>query len=103
MIYEVTVSIAKHREQEWLSWIVVHVQDILTTGCFSSADIEVVEDAEHPTYVVRYHYTSTSQYTNYVENFAAKFRSDGVALFGNDMQASRRLLSTINQLSAKRI
>lgn len=103
MIYEVTVCIARQREQEWLSWIIPHVQDILATGCFNQADIEAVEDVENPTYIVRYHYTTTSQYANYVENYASKFRSDGVAIFGSDMHASRRLLSTINQLSIEPI
>ena len=41
-IYNVTINIDESVHNDWLSWIKDHIQDVLATGCFSTAKLTQV-------------------------------------------------------------
>ncbi len=94
MIYEVRVSIAKHRAAEWLAWIHPHVNAVVSTGCFTHATIEEVIDPvqANPTYVIRYSFDAMAQFERYEAEFAPALRTEGREMFGPDMQSTRAVL-----------
>ena len=56
-IYNVTINIDESVHNDWLSWIQVHIQYVLATGCFSTAKLTQVlveEEMGGITYSIQY-------------------------------------------------
>lgn len=91
MIYEVRVSLEAAVADAWLAWIGPHMQQVVDTGCFTSATLERVIDAPEgrPVYRVRYHFERPTDLQRYEADHAPALREEGLQKFGAGMQATR--------------
>ena len=95
VIYEVNLSIARPRGAEFDAWLRTHVQDMLSLPGFVDAQTLAVEsdDPEALGRSVQYRLTDRAALDRYFEDHAETMRADGVKRFGEDLSASRRILS----------
>ena len=96
ILYNVTVSIDKEVEAEWLAWMKEkHIPDVLNTGMFESARIFKVlneEEAESTSYAVQYLADTMENIEIYQKRFAPALREEHHARFRNRYVAFRTLL-----------
>ena len=98
IIYSVTITLDAAIEPEWIEWMkVVHVPDVLRTGCFTECRIhQVLESADdEPTYVLQYQCRSLGDYHRYRDNFAPALQKDHTDRYAGRFRGSRQILSEI--------
>ena len=100
LVYNVTVKVDESIETEYLAWLKeIHVPDIISTGCFTHANIYQlleIDDSEGPTYTIQYFTDSKSMYNQYLENFAEEMRQKSFVRWGNKFIAFRTLMKVVN-------
>ena len=91
-IYEVTAIVAAHRTVEWESYMsVIHIPEVLATGCFAAAFFAKDENR----YTIAYHVNTPEDLDRYVTEYAVPLRADVLDKFGNDVELSRRTLDIV--------
>ena len=84
-IYNITFVIAKDTEQEGLQWIKEkHVQQVMETGCFSSARLSKVNTDIQPdavNYSLQFFSESKDGVTQYINEHAPKIKHDIIKKF----------------------
>jgi hypothetical protein len=101
VLYEVNLSIARHRAAEFDTWLAEHVDQMLELPGFIGATT-LTEAHESDTTVgriVHYELRDAAALDRYFKEHAERMRATGIERFGDDLSASRRIL---NSASASR-
>lgn len=99
IIYNVTVSIDKTVETEWLDWMKnTHIPDVMNTALFLDCTISRVlaEEMGGHTYAIAYSCKSMDDYNLYKEKFAAKLQEEHSKKFAGKFAAFRTLLEVVH-------
>jgi len=97
-IYNVTVSIDKDAEIEWLNWMKSeHIPEVIATGCFAQNKIlKVITEVDTgATYSLQYFYENENDIVVYRENFAATLQQKHTDKFKDKYVAFRTILLEI--------
>jgi len=98
-IYNVTVSINKANEAEWVQWMKEkHIADVLNTGLFSGNKFYKVLSHDDPatcSYCSMYFTSSLDNFVKYLNDFAPALRQDVDNRFGGQYAAFRTLLEEV--------
>lgn len=101
IIYNVTINIDESVHDEWLQWMQTkHIQDVLNTGCFTSArlvKVLVEEEMGGITYSVQYFAPTKEALEAYKNTHAPLLRSEGMERFADKMLAFRTDLEIIGE------
>lgn len=93
LIYEVTIELENVEiEQNYLSWLKTHLQEILTLDGFIEARLYRVASSPKPAWTVHYTVETRAKLDAYIQNHAPAMRAEGVSRFGNQVSLSRRIL-----------
>ena len=98
LIYNVTVSVDKEVQSDWISWMLdEHLRDMLGTGCFLGFTLSELhtDDQMGPTYTVQYELASRSDLERYERQFAPAMRAQGKQKFGDKALAFRTTMSVM--------
>lgn len=104
MVYEVRVSLDPAVVDDWLAWIGPHMQQVVDTGCFTSAALERVIDPpdDRPAYRVRYHGGTQADLERYLNEHAPELREEGLQRFGSAMTTARCVTDVLATTEAGR-
>lgn len=93
VLYEVNLAVAPHRIAEFDGWLAEHVDEMCGLPGFLGADITPVGDRDDgwAQRTVQYRVESRAALDRYFAEFAPRMRGDGLARFGDDFTASRRI------------
>jgi hypothetical protein len=97
-IYNVTVSIDKDAEIEWLNWMKSeHIPEVIATGCFAHNKIlKVITEVDTgATYSLQYFYENENDIVLYRENFAATLQQKHTDKYKDKYVAFRTILLEI--------
>ena len=99
IIYHVTVSIARAREDEWRQWMrEAHIPDVLNAGYFRSASMQRQLEPPPPegsnTYHIRYECASLADLQAYQREAAPALQAEHTTKFQGDFTASRVIAET---------
>lgn len=101
IIYNVTINIHESVHDQWMKWMrEKHINDVLSTGKFSTArmvKVLVEEEMGGVTYSIQYTTDSKETLERYYQEDAPKLRDEGLALFGDKMLAFRTELEVISE------
>lgn len=101
IIYNVTINIDESVHDQWLQWMRnKHIDDVLSTGLFTSARmVKVLIDEEMggQTYSVQYFTDSRQKLEDYYKNHASRLRNEGLSLFADKMVAFRTELEVMSE------
>ena len=101
IIYNVTINIDESVHDEWLNWMQTqHIQEVLNTGCFTSARLVKVlvdEDMGGVTYSAQYFAPNKEALADYKQNHAPLLQSDGLKRFADKMLTFRTDLEVISE------
>lgn len=103
VLYEVNLSIATHRAAEFDAWLADHVAQMLELPGFVGATTMTEEHESGATVgrSVHYELQDAAALDLYFKEHAERMRAVGVERFGNDLNASRRILSATAAKSAE--
>jgi len=104
MVYEVRVRLDPIVLEDWLTWIVPHMRQVVGTGCFTSALLERVIDPadDRPVFSVRYRFDKLTDLRRYEAEHAPALREEGVSRFGPRMSATRSVTEVVSAMEAGR-
>ena len=97
-IYNVTVSIDKEIENEWLSWMKeFHIPEVINTCCFFDNKIlKVVTEVDTgSTYSIQYMYKNEDDIVKYRDNFANELQKKHSDKYKDRFVAFRTILKEI--------
>lgn len=98
IIYNVTVTVDKDIEQEWLRWMkAVHIPDVMKTKLFIDNKVCKVLD-DNPTgssYAIQYSSNSLDDIINYQNNFSKALQADHTKRYQGKFAAFRTLLEVV--------
>jgi hypothetical protein len=97
-IYNVTVSIDKDCEHEWLCWMKEeHIPEVIATGCFVHNKIlKVITEVDSgSTYSIQYFYENENDIIVYREQFASDLQQKHTLKFKDKYVAFRTLLQEV--------
>ena len=98
ILYNVTVSVDREIEAEWLAWMKsAHVLDVINTGMFQTAKIfKLLQvDDEGATYAFQYFTDSLDKIEIYQRDFAAGLQQEVVDRYGDKFVAFRTLMEEV--------
>lgn len=93
--YEVTLTVPDALVPAYLAWLQAHVRQMLALPGFLGASLWRVEEpasAGAAIYCVRYQLRDARALDAYLRRHAAAMRQAGLARFGTQVQAARRIL-----------
>ena len=98
LIYEVNIQVSLDILNDYLSWLDIHICEILLIDGFESAKIYKETSASSDFFAITIHYSvsSKSALDSYFDNHAEALRQKGIDLFGDKFSATRRILEQIN-------
>lgn len=102
VLYEVNLKIASDVFEEYMSWLKVHVKEMLSFDGFESAKYLTNSEQNDPGFVkvtMQYFVDSLDDLNDYLENHSQKMRSEGTAKFPNKFSASRRIFNVQEEFS----
>lgn len=101
IIYNVTINIDESVHDQWLHWMQTkHIQDVLNTGCFTSARlVKVLVDEEMGglTYSAQYFAPSKAALDDYKQNHAPLLKDESTRLYADKMLTFRTDLEIISE------
>ncbi len=97
ILYEVNLKIDASIYQDYVNWLIPHVEEMLTFKGFQKAKFQEVlepkpEDNNTHQLTVTYQIDSLADMQAYLDKGAAKMRQDGLSRFGDKFSATRRIL-----------
>lgn len=98
LIYNVTVKLEHEIHEDWVNWMMKkHISDVLTTGCFISARVSLVQvdDTDGPTYSIQYSCESQEKLDQYFDNYASALREEHNARYGTKALPFRTILEVV--------
>ncbi len=94
ILYEVVITIASERRDEYLAWLRAHMKEMLTFDGFLSAALHA--DTENDCVLTcLYRLRDRAAMDAYIAGPAAAMRADGLKRFGASMSAHRRILKRL--------
>ncbi|MFZ9718697.1 MAG: DUF4286 family protein [Chitinophagaceae bacterium] len=100
ILYNVTIKVDWHIHDEWLLWMKkIHMPAVLATGSFYDAKLMRLletDDTEGPTYAAQYFAHDEAAYQQYVSEYAAQLRQEGIQKWGNAFVAFRSVMQVVN-------
>ena len=98
VIYEVNLQVRRAVEREYRDWLAGHIREILALPGFVAAELfEVVDPAPAPdefALCTRYQLSDMAALENYFREHAPRLRAEGVARFGDNFRAQRRVMAS---------
>lgn len=97
-IYNVTVSIDKDIEEEWIEWMkLIHIPEVLNTGCFVENKIlKVITELDSGvTYSIQYKYHEENDLINYRDKFASELQKKHSDKYKDKFVAFRTILKEV--------
>ena len=95
-VYEVNIDLDAAIEAEYRGWLREHVAQILALPGFIDAQVfdvaEPTPAAGRVALCVQYRLRDAAALQDYFDQHAARLRGDGVARFGDNFRATRRVL-----------
>lgn len=95
-IYEVNLQISNPILASYREWLNEHIQKILKLEGFLTAHLFLVQEPEPKTgttqLCVQYQLRDQAALTRYLREDAPRLRAEGTQLFGDQFQATRRVL-----------
>jgi antibiotic biosynthesis monooxygenase (ABM) superfamily enzyme len=99
VIYEVNLFVQRAIEREYREWLDAHIREILALPGFVRAEVfEVIDPApaaDEFALCTRYHVRDEAALQDYFREHAPRLRADGVARFGNNFRADRRVMKSL--------
>ena len=99
VIYEVNLRVQRRIEVEYRAWFDAHVREMVALPGFLGAEVEEVSDpapaADEFVLCSRYRLDSMASLQTYLREHAPRLRADGLARFGGNFRAERRVLSAL--------
>jgi hypothetical protein len=99
ILYNVTISIDKQVESEWLRWMkTVHIPDVMATGCFEShrmLRIMFEENQDSSSYAIQYVAADMQQFQKYQTLFATRLQEEHGNRYKGKYAAFRSLLEEV--------
>ncbi|QNN45390.1 DUF4286 family protein [Thermomonas brevis] len=99
VIYEVNLDVDAGIEADYRTWLHDHVARMLALPGFVDARMtEVLDPAPAPgrvVFCVHYHLRDEAALQDYFDRHATGMRGDGMARFGDQFRASRRVLRIV--------
>ncbi len=102
VIYEVNLSVPASREVEFDEWLQAHITEMLALpGFISASTLTGKEPADEGRIErsVQYRLADQPSLDAYLENDATRMRAFGIERFGDDLNATRRILSPVADAS----
>lgn len=100
IIYEVNLQVNPARVDEYRLWLRAHIAEILTLPGFVGAQCFEVDEPVAAdgwqSLCVQYRLVDAAALQAYLEAHAPRLRADGLARFGSDFRAQRRVLRLID-------
>jgi hypothetical protein len=99
IIYNVTISLDKEIEQDWVKWMKeIHLKEVMQTGMFLEYRFTKVLTAEEDgiSYSVQYMANNMKDYERYRDEFAPLLQKKGLEKFPGKFAAFRTLLALID-------
>lgn len=103
VLYNVTVSIDREIEHEWLDWMRnKHIPEVMQTGCFQECRISRIQGEEDGGSAYSFLYLAPSQdkMDEYQEKHAPLLQQDHASRYGGKFAAFRTLLTVIEEFKA---
>lgn len=96
-IYNVTVTIEKSVQDEWLKWMrEVHIPDVMSTGFFVENKIcKLITEEAEITYAIQYTFGKMEDLTNYQKTNAPRLQKEHAEKFKGKFAAFRTILEII--------
>jgi hypothetical protein len=101
VIYEVNLQINRDIFPDFISWLRLHVEHILTLPGFIKAlylKEQITDDIDIQTLSIQYYLDSQASLDNYFENHAEAMRDDGLVKFPNQFSATRRIFTVQDEV-----
>ena len=100
VLYNVTVSVDREVEKEWLDWMIVeHIPEVLSTNFFIGHRVLRLlndqPDATGPTYAIQYELESIGMLDRYLQEEAPGLQQKHLAKFGHRCIAFRSVLEEV--------
>lgn len=99
LIYEVNLTVNNEIYNEYYSWLVPHVKEMLQFRGFRKAEISqdktAENDNEQKKLIVHYSVDSEADLHDYLNNHAANMRAGAIAKFGDKFSAVRRVYQSL--------
>lgn len=94
IIYEVNIELHSDICESYKTWLITHVQQMLTFKGFIEA--KILEEHQNPqTITCSYTLDSQESLDNYLTHHAPTMRQEGIDKFGNQFTATRRIFNVI--------
>lgn len=102
--YEVNLVIQKEIFDNYYTWLVDHIKEMLKFHGFKKASIskEISKENLKDNYInltVLYNIETKQDLDNYLEQYAPHMRADGIKKFGNKFSAHRRVFELVQNIS----
>src|SRR5690554_6368775 len=101
IIYNGTINIDESVHDQWLAWMQTnHIEDVINTGCFTSArlvKVLVEEEMGGTTYTIQYFAPAKEALEDYRQNHVSLLQKEGLELFADKMIAFRPDLEIIRE------
>lgn len=99
IIYNVTVSVEKEVEQDWVQWMKeTHIPDIINTGHFNDHRfLRLLNETEHEgeTYAIQYFAETLDDLETYMTKHAPSLGEEHSKRYGTKCVAFRTFLETV--------
>lgn len=91
--YSVTIDILPRREQEWVAYMLEHIQHVLDTGHFMDFSFKKLDSVldGYERYQVEYYCKNMEEYEAYQGNGASKLQADHTKRFDGAFKAERHV------------
>lgn len=101
ILYEVNLHIAADIFNDYQLWLIPHIQQMLSFKGFLNAQLcedisQKYTDTASKQITVIYLLDNQTSLQNYLACYSEEMRSEGLRLFGNKFQATRKVLKIIN-------
>lgn len=103
VLYNVTVSIDREIEHEWLDWMrQLHIPQVMATGCFQECRISKIQGEEDggSAYSCLYLAPSSDKLDEYHAKYAEALQEDHAQRYGGKFAAFRTNLTVIEEFKA---
>ena len=100
VVYEVNLTLEDAIIGEFRQWLGLHMKDMLGFKGFRRALLMEVDRAETHCLTVWYFVESVNDLNDYFKHGADRMRQEGLARFGGQFRAERRILNLLDELAA---
>ena len=101
VVYEVTLRVQRAIAPDYLAWLRGHIGQMLALPGFLGAtlyaiDVDNVADDDSIGWCVHYRLRDRAALESYLREYAPQMRAEGIARFGTQFRAERRILHMLS-------